>query len=378
MKVLHVSPSFYPARTYGGPIESVFSLCRSLVEENCEVRVLTTDANSLDAVLQVEKDREIIVPEGIRIRYCRRIMCHSVSFELLRWLPSYVYWADVVHLTAVYSFPTLPTLFISRLLAKPVVWSPRGALQHWRGTRRIGQKKLWQSVCRLASPRQLVLHTTSKEEAAESLKCFPAANPMIIPNGVAVPPEVRRGSGNGKLQLAFLGRLDPKKGVENLLTACHVLTQNHRIKYSLKIAGGGHASYTSALKSQIESLSLSSHVELIGEVSGEAKSKLFQTADIMIAPSHTENFAMVIAESLAHGVPVIASKGTPWQKVEEIGCGLWVDNSPASLAEAIERMSRMPLREMGGIGRDWMQKDFSWGERAREMINLYAELAEAR
>ena len=37
-----------------------------------------------------------------------------------------------------------------------------------------------------------------------------------------------------------------------------------------------------------------------------------------------------IAEALAHSRPVIVSRGTPWHKVEEYACGLWVDNNPAS------------------------------------------------
>lgn len=378
MKILHIVPSYYPAHVYGGPIESVHLLCRHLAKNGLDVRVLTTNTNGLDAVLDVETSREIEFEAGLSIRYCRRVMRHSVSPSLLRWLPAYVRWADLIHLTAVYSFPTLPTLLASRLYGQPVVWSPRGALQRWRGSRRIGQKKLWESMCRLVAPRQLVLHTTSREEAAESLKCFPAVGTTVIPNGVAIPAEVSRGCRNGELRLAFLGRLDPKKGVENLLAACGVLKRNQKTKYSLKIAGAGPASYTQALKSQIESLWLSSHVELLGEVSGEAKTHLFQTADIVIVPSHTENFGMVVAEALAHGVPVIASRGTPWNRLNEVGCGLWVDNSPNSLARAIEQMSQMPLSEMGQVGREWMQKDFSWDECAREMINLYTNLAKPR
>ena len=56
---------------------------------------------------------------------------------------------------------------------------------------------------------------------------------------------------------------------------------------------------------------------------------------------------MVVAEVLAHGVPVIASRGTPWSGTEEHGCGPWVENDPATLAAAIQRMSTMALSENG-------------------------------
>jgi glycosyltransferase involved in cell wall biosynthesis len=83
---------------------------------------------------------------------------------------------------------------------------------------------------------------------------------------------------------------------------------------------------------------------------------------------------MVVAEALAHGVPVIASRGTPWSGVEAHGCGLWVENDPASLVAAIERMSHMPLREMGERGRCWMEQEFTWETVARRMLQLYGKL----
>jgi glycosyltransferase involved in cell wall biosynthesis len=113
---------------------------------------------------------------------------------------------------------------------------------------------------------------------------------------------------------------------------------------------------------------------MIGSLSGQAKASFFESADLLVAPSYTENFALVVAEALAHGVPVIASKGTPWRRVEEVGCGLWVDNSPESLAAAITQISRMPLREMGIRGRDWMRKEFSWDQAASRMVQLYQSM----
>lgn len=137
------------------------------------------------------------------------------------------------------------------------------------------------------------------------------------------------------------------------------------------MAGTGDLNYTKTTKVRIEELGLSRSVEMVGEVLGEAKRRLFEKADMAVVPSYTENFGMVVAEALAHGVPVIASRGTPWKRLEEIGCGMWVRNTPEELAEAIERMSRMPLREMGWRGRNWMEREFGWESRAQEMIRCY-------
>jgi glycosyltransferase involved in cell wall biosynthesis len=175
------------------------------------------------------------------------------------------------------------------------------------------------------------------------------------------------------LRLLFLGRLDPKKGIENLLAACQRLS-NRGQPWSLAIAGSGDAAYTASLQQNAHDLGLREQVSFVGEVRGQAKADLFAASDLAVFPSHTENFAMVVAEALAHGVPVVASKGTPWSGVEAHGCGLWVENDPAALAAAIARISRMPLAEMGERGRRWMEEEFAWETVAQEMLRLYGKL----
>src|SRR5256885_6371966 len=107
-------PAFHPAHIYGGPIESVYQLCRQLAGKGCDVRVLTTDANGPHRVLDVDTDREVELADNLYVRYCHRLIRQSVSFSFLRLLPCYVRRADLVHLTAVYSFPTIPTLIVTK------------------------------------------------------------------------------------------------------------------------------------------------------------------------------------------------------------------------------------------------------------------------
>ena len=68
------------------PIRSSYELWRNLALLGCDVRVLTTDASRLDAVPDVEKDKEGPFEEGVRVRYCHRHLRHSVSAELVRLL----------------------------------------------------------------------------------------------------------------------------------------------------------------------------------------------------------------------------------------------------------------------------------------------------
>jgi glycosyltransferase involved in cell wall biosynthesis len=377
MKVLHVSPSFYPAHVYGGTISSGYGLCRSLSRTGCEVRILTTDTNGIGRSLDVNTREETIVG-GLRVRYCRKFFRHSVSAALIRELPAYVQWADIVHLTAVYSFPTFPTLAAARIFNKPVVWSPRGALQRWDGSSKIALKRVWESMAyKIAGRRLLTLHLTSAEEAQQSLRRFPQLRAVVIPNGVDIASSSRRELHGGDLRLLYIGRLHPIKGVEALLHACSRVGKNSP-SFRLRIAGAGTPSYLASLKTMVDDLGLHEQIEFVGDVRGEKKEALFDDSDLVVVPSHVENFAMVVAESLAHGLPVIASKGTPWHDLETHGCGLWVENQPESLAAAICRMREMPLAEMGERGRQWMREHYSWDRVSTQMVQLYQECIEAQ
>jgi glycosyltransferase involved in cell wall biosynthesis len=339
-----------------------------------ELRVLTTDS---DGPRRIDvKGFPVKLPAGYDVYYCRRWFGADIAPRMFWRLPQMIRWADVVHLTAVYSPPTIPTLALCRLFRKPVMWSTRGALQIWRARRRKNLKSVWDKTCDLlCSPERVMLHTTSEPEKVASVERIKHAQAVVIPNGV----EGSQSNGNQRrpsddpTRLLFLGRLHPKKGIENLFQALATMTNG----VTLSVCGEGETDYQSHLKSLAAELDLSRRVTFHGRVDGEAKEQQFAQADLCVVPSFTENFCNVVAESLARGVPVIASKGTPWARVTEIDCGLWVDNDAATLAGAIRQMQTMPLREMGERGRAWMQREFSWPNIGVQMIQQYEMLIEA-
>jgi glycosyltransferase involved in cell wall biosynthesis len=378
VRVLHVSPCFAPAWVYGGLVESAYQFARHLARAGAAVRVLTTDANGSRKKLDSAQKAPYVRGQGFEVRYCARVARQSVSLELLGALADQVRWADVVHLHAAYSFPTIPTLLAARMLERPVVWTPHGALQRWSGSRRVRFKSLWEKVCKLVAPRGLVLHLTSESEVEETRARFPRATIELIPNGVEIPQSLHREPRGAELRLGFVGRLDPKKGIENLLAACRMLKERGGPAFSLAIAGSGSSDYEAKLRREIDHLDLSNEVALLGDLRGEEKQRMFERTDVVVAPSFTENFGIVVAEALAHGAAVIASTGTPWKEVERTGCGLWVGNDPASLADAISKISSMPVAEMGERGRRWMAANFSWDKCALEMLALYKDLLAQR
>jgi len=376
MRVLHVTPAYYPALVYGGPILSVRALNCALAEQGWEVRVLTTDAAGLDATLDVDTRSDVLL-DGMRVRYHHRVAHHSIAPSLLAALASEVRRADVVHLTAIYNFTSLPTLLATRALDKPLVWSPRGALQRWEGSTRPRLKLAYDKLSRWLVPRRTALHVTAHSELEESTARLPDLRAFLAPNGVEIPtlPADARPPDDHHAIL-FIGRLDVKKGIERLIEACALLDPK-AFPYHVTLAGNGDNDYLRQLENLATAKGVREHVTFVGDVRDDAKTRLFCQSHFAVFPSHTENFGIVVAEALAHGVPVVASTGTPWAKVEDEQCGLWVDNDPRVIADAILSIATMDLEAMGSRGRTWMARDYSWNKIATEVGHIYRELISA-
>jgi len=251
LKILHVTPSFYPATYWGGPIYSVYGLCNALAKiPDVSLRVLTTDSADPNRSDSVEVSGfPMYYPAGFEVFFCRRLWAASVSPGMILQLWSMIRWADIIHLTGVYSFPTFPVLLLARINKKPVVWSPRGALQRWKGSKRLFLKYIWERVCNfLIMPGLCTLHVTSDDEAKESLQRISRADIVVIPNGVEIPELTERNwRPDSRLRLLYLGRLHPKKGIENLIRCMMELKE----ETLLNIYGNGEQNYTNQLKELI-------------------------------------------------------------------------------------------------------------------------------
>jgi glycosyltransferase involved in cell wall biosynthesis len=372
--ILQVSPQFAPAWRYGGLVEAVYNLSRVIAAQGASVRVLTTDADGPHESIARAALDAIAKDGGFEVRCCRRLVGNSVSPAMLGAMAAEVKWAGVVHLHAAYSFPTIPALLAARILDRPMVWSPHGALQRWARTRRPRLKAAWEQVCRAVAPRRLAIHSTSAAEASESRARFPDATIFVISNGVDIPESIDHTARCAALRLGYLGRLDEKKGIENLLAAIGLLGERSGPQVMLAIAGAGEPAYEASLRRRIDELGIGGVVTMLGGVRGDDKTRFFANQDVIVVPSYTENFGIVVAEALAHGIPVIASRGTPWAELEVNGCGLWVNNDPASLAESVTRIASERLVEMGLRGRHWMAERYAWTRVGADFLDVYRQM----
>lgn len=369
MKILHVVPTFYPATYWGGPIWSTKAICDGIAAlDDVELRVLTSDAAG-PAISDRVQPAALPYP----VHYAHRMAGHCIAPGLLARLPGAIRWADIVHVTGTYNMPTLPAFVLARALGRPVVWSPRGALQateDWPEAPHLQMKRGFEHLASLLRPRDAVLHVTATKEARQSIRRLGGIACAIIPNAVDVPPSLpERQANDNECRLMFLSRLHPKKGLEALFGAMAALP----VKFTLDIYGTGDAAYVRML--QLRANLSQGRIRLHGHVEGAAKAAAFAQADLFVLPSHSENFGIVVAEALAHGLPVLTTQSTPWQDVERHGCGRCIDLPGSNLAAEIESLAAGDLRAMGARGRVWVRRAFATSAMVDAFEALYRGLA---
>ena len=118
-------------------------------------------------------------------------------------------------------------------------------------------------------------------------------------------------------------------------------------------------------------------MQLIGGVYGDEKWRLFQTSDFFVLPTHSENFGLAIAESLASGTPVITTMGTPWNDLNSSNAGAWIEIGTQPLVETLRRflsLSDEELETMGRNGRKLIGNKYSAKVMAEEMMEVYQSL----
>ena len=185
-----------------------------------------------------------------------------------------------------------------------------------------------------------------------------------------------------QLQLLYVGRLAPIKGLETLLDAMARLRATGT-RVHLSIVGGdadeplnGHEG---ELRARLARLDLRSAVTFVGAQPQERLRAWYVAADATVLPSHYESFGMVAMEAMACGIPVVASRVGGLQTTVRDGVtGLLVPaHDPAALAGALDRLLGDPdlCFRLGREGVQWAARH-RWPCIAEAVCREYAALVE--
>lgn len=362
LRIVHVVPSIDSEAS--GPSYSVGALNRAILDAGHASCLVATSA-------EAEKDAD-----GVRF-FPRR----SVAFRLGRspemrdWLRETVSAGglDVVHNNSLWMMPNVYPSWAVAGSDVPLVVSPRGTFSPWALRRSRHIKFLfWHLLQKQALARTALFHATAESEYRDIRRQGFRQPVAILPNGVDMPELAGEQVKEGARTLLFLGRVHPVKGLDLLLDAWARLEPRHA-DWRLKIVGPGEPAHVQAVREQAAALGLA-RVSFEGPLYGAAKTQAYQQADLFVLPTYSENFGMAVAEALAAGCPVVTTKGAPWAGLAAERAGWWVDIGSDPLEAALQdAMTRSPedLAALGGRGRAWMQRDFSWDHIATRMVAAY-------
>lgn len=365
MNLVHVVPHI--SSEASGPSYSVPRLCQSLAGYGHKVTL-----SCLRAERDVPGIELSVHPEWPVLR--RFAVSPSHACALARAARQ----ADIVHNHSLWSMVNVASGWVVPGKRAKLVASPRGTLSQWAlSLSRRRKQLLWPAQKRVLSKADL-LHATSEEEYADIRRAGFSVPVAILPNGIDLPETLAGRAEDGQVRtLLFLSRVHPTKGIERLLDAWAPLESRHA-DWRLKIVGPGDVAYIARLQTRASRIG-ARRVVFSGAKYGQDKAAAYRNADLFILPTHSENFGMAVAESLAYECPAIVSHGAPWAGLETQGCGWWVSNDVDSLRATLDAamsLSRDELYDMGVKGRLWMQRDFSWEAIAGGMDAAYRWLVE--
>lgn len=392
--VLQVVPSYYPATVYGGPIFSIHSMCEHVARLGVEVRVSTTNVNGT-STLPVDDGKRVALSSKYSVRYYKATLGERFSWAFVKNVHRDIEEAQVIHVQDIFSIYASWALMLSWKARRPTLISPRGVFSKWALAQKPLVKRAWLEYlvrpwCR--DRERVVFHATSESEMLDIKSLFPQHRVYVIPNGIdcAQYESVKQPDRNTylrkfwpscpveaeKVKIAVtLGRLHRVKGLDIAIAALQ------RLKLAgvsvVLLVAGPDAGDLERLRIAAKTYKVEEAVRFLGPIGGGEKIEFLKGADVFLLPSHSENFALACAEALAAGVPVVASKGTPWKSLELTGAGRWVENEAEAFARAIEDLLARPQTEVREKAKA-LAREFDVGRLACRFVNLYREMCDGR
>lgn len=365
MKVLQVISGM--GLKSGGPTTCTYNLLKGLQNKAQIVDLLTFDASEDDQIISRAPFMKILTPP--------RNQRYGYSKQLKLWLEKNKDY-DLYHTNALWQYASHAAVASAKKANKPYVISPHGMLY----PEGLKKSKWYKKIALNLFQKQdlidaIALHATSHKELSY-IRAFGLTQPIaVIPNAIDVKAinKIEVYLTPKKIKFGFLGRLAPIKNIEILIEAWAIAKDATR-KAELVIIGDGDEKYIRELKALIKKKNIK-NISFAGFLSGSNQEDIMQQLSYLVLPSKSENFGMVVAEALARKIPVIASKGTPWEELNTYKCGWWVDNDLNSMASALETALTLDESErlrMGEAGRVLVEQKYSIEAVSDMMFDFYS------
>jgi poly(glycerol-phosphate) alpha-glucosyltransferase len=379
LKILHVIRGLANS---SGTTHIVNPLAEAQARLGHSVRVLYVDKPPMSAVLP-----DPVLVESMGFARFLPLDNPGLSIGLARVMPGHVDWADVIHVHAIWNFPTFWAMRCADRAGKPYMVAPQGSFDPWAMRQNALGKRIYGALTELPLLRRATcMQALSAKEAAQ-FRAGGLNGPVeIIPNGIAAgmfDDAAARGSlatslglPAGSRTLLFLSRVHPKKGLDLLLRAFAAVADRFSDVYLVVAGHDAGSGYKAQMEALAGELGIAERCRFIGEVAGEVKRDCLMSADAWALISHSEGLPVAAVEALGAGLPCVLSDECNLPEVAENDAGWVVKPDADAAAEALTELLGDPLltAARGKRARQLVAERFTWDRIAARTVEVYAGL----
>ena len=321
MKVLFFLPVWEPAWQYGGPIQSTLNLCKTLQALDVDIKIITTTHGLKNWPKHFSNTA--IIRSDLSVTYFEAKSTKLLGIQspsLFSSLSSYLEWADILHLSAVWHPIAIQIQRLAALHDLPVVHSIRGALSKYSFSTAPFKKSLYYFLFeRPYLLKASAIHLTSSSEYQDSFRPFlrlphrlrRLVTPNIVMNTTCHSVVSDRDDflkvndlSSEAPTLLICGRVDSKKGLELIPKALSLINDT---AWQLIIVGGDSDGTLEPFLESLTSFTQHHAIRYLGLKSPADLHTIYSSSDLLLMPSLHENFGNVALESLHHGCRVLLS-----------------------------------------------------------------------
>jgi glycosyltransferase involved in cell wall biosynthesis len=295
---------------------------------------------------------------------------------------------DLLHVHAIFSYPSTVAMAIARFQGVPYIVRPLGQLCEWSLQQSSRKKQIYLQLIEKANLNySKSIHFTSNQEQQEASRLNLSSPSFILPHGVDIPninPNAHQhlrqylNLPDDEPIILFLSRLHHKKGLEYLIPALGKLSD---YRFTFVLAGSGSQEYESEIKSLLVSNGIKNRTHITGFVKGEIKDLIMQGSDLFALTSYSENFGVAALEALAVGLPVLLTPGIALADlVAQQHLGYVAELQVTAIAASIQQALDHPheAKEMGDRAQKLILENYTWDRIASKLISVYTEIIESQ
>lgn len=374
-RILVVTPGYYPAKTYGGPVVSISNLVEIFAGE-IEFFIVTSN-HELKQQKRLDGINEgwnkvgaayVLYLDDNQMNEKRFVsICDEIS-------------PDGIYLNAIFHRLSTPKLLkIAKTKEIRCILAVRGGLCEQALRFSKVKKILYLQYLKMIMGKNVVFQSTSDEETKGIKKyigkkavIFELSNMPLIVDYKKLPLKYEKKKGS--IRIIYVSRIHPIKNLDYAIDVLH----NVKANVQFDIYGPKEdKQYWEMCQQKISSLPANISVRYCGFLEKEHRHDVFKDYDLFILPTQSENFGHAISEALSELCNVLISNNTPWTDVNQFKAGRAYDlNKKQQFIDYIEKIAMMSNEEIIENRSDivyYLEEHFQYQKMKQEYLEMFSK-----